>query len=119
MPHVVTERCVDCRYTDCCAVCPADCFREVKEPAMLVIDPDSCVDCCLCVPECPINAIYADTEVPDHYQEWIEFNKELFAVGENLTKKEGPLPTAVDLAEIHKREATAGWSSVEPSGAAS
>ena len=54
MTHVVTGRCVDCRYTDCCTVCPVECFYEVKDLAMLVIDPDTCIDCELCVPECPI-----------------------------------------------------------------
>ena len=118
MTHVITARCRDCRYTDCVEVCPVECFYEVEDPAMLVIDPDTCIDCQLCVPECPVNAIYADSEVPEHYQEWIEFNRELFAVGTNLTQKKDSLPTAVDLGEIHEREATAGWSSVEPGEAA-
>ena len=65
MPHVVVGRCVDCRYTDCCTVCPVDCFYEVENPAMLVIDPDTCIDCELCVPECPINAVYPESEVPE------------------------------------------------------
>ena len=51
MTHVVTGRCVDCRYTDCCTVCPVECFYETKDPAMLVIDPDTCIDCELCVPD--------------------------------------------------------------------
>ena len=70
MAHVVTERCVDCRYTDCCAVCPVDCFYEIQSPAMLVIDPDTCIDCALCVPECPILAIWPVDELPDAYAEW-------------------------------------------------
>ena len=65
MAHVVTERCVDCRYTDCCAVCPVDCFYETESPAMLVIDPDTCIDCGLCIPECPIQAIWTEDELPD------------------------------------------------------
>ena len=72
MTHVVTGRCVDCRYTDCCTVCPVDCFWETKDPAMLVIDPETCIDCELCVPECPINAIYTESELPECYADWTE-----------------------------------------------
>jgi len=120
MSHVVTPRCMDCRYTDCVEVCPVQCFYEVTEPvAMLIIDPDTCIDCQLCVPECPINAIYADTEVPEHYAAYGgDFARELVPLGTNIQEKVGPLPTAVDLAGIHERETTAGWTSVEPGGAA-
>ena len=72
MTHVVTGRCVDCRYTDCCTVCPVECFYEVTDLAMLVIDPDTCIDCELCVPECPINAVYPESELPDCYADWTE-----------------------------------------------
>ena len=58
MTHVVTESCIRCKYTDCVDVCPVDCFRE--GPNMLVIDPDECIDCAVCIPECPVNAIYAE-----------------------------------------------------------
>jgi ferredoxin len=118
MPHVITARCMDCRYTDCVEVCPVECFYEVEDPAMLVIDPDTCIDCQLCVPECPVNAIYADSEVPEHYQDWIEFNRDLFALGTNITKKKGPLPAALDLDGVRQRETTADWPSVEPGAAA-
>ena len=57
MAHVVTERCVDCKYTDCCVVCPSDGFFEIENPAMLVIDPNACIDCGLCAAECPVGAI--------------------------------------------------------------
>lgn len=119
MTHVVTARCMDCRYTDCCAVCPVQCFYEVTEPAnMLVIDPDTCIDCGLCVPECPINAIYTEGELPEHYAEWTELNAQLFPTGTNVEAKQDALPTAVGLDEIKKREETAGWTSVEPENAA-
>ena len=62
MTHVVTESCIRCKYTDCVDVCPVDCFRE--GPNMLVIDPDECIDCAVCIPECPVNAIYAEEDVP-------------------------------------------------------
>ena len=63
MAYVVTESCIKCKYTDCVDVCPVDCFRE--GPNMLVIDPDECIDCTLCVPECPVEAIFAEDDVPD------------------------------------------------------
>ena len=62
MTFVVTEACIKCKYTDCVDVCPVDAFREGKN--MLVIDPDECIDCALCVPECPVSAIYAEEDVP-------------------------------------------------------
>ena len=74
MTHVVTGRCVDCRYTDCCTVCPVECFYETKDPAMLVIDPDTCIDCDACVAACPVEAIHADHDVPEDQQEWIDIN---------------------------------------------
>ena len=63
MTYVVTESCIKCKYTDCVDVCPVDCFRE--GPNMLVIDPDECIDCTLCVAECPVEAIFAEDDVPD------------------------------------------------------
>jgi ferredoxin len=117
MPHVVTGRCVDCRYTDCCTVCPVDCFYEIHEPAMLVIDPDTCIDCELCVPECPINAIYPESELPDCYKDWVDKNKDLFAAGKQTSEKVDPLPSALALAEIQNRERSAGFSVDEPSKA--
>ena len=62
MTYVVTESCIKCKYTDCVDVCPVDCFRE--GPNMLVIDPDECIDCTLCVAECPVEAIFAEDDVP-------------------------------------------------------
>ena len=75
MTYVVTEDCIKCKYTDCVEVCPVDCFHE--GPEMLVIDPDECIDCALCVPECPIDAIYADDEVPESQLNFIQINKQL------------------------------------------
>ena len=66
MTYVVTETCIKCKYTDCVDVCPVDCFRE--GPNMLVIDPDECIDCTLCVAECPVEAIFAEDDVPDSQQ---------------------------------------------------
>jgi ferredoxin len=75
MPFVVTEACIKCKYTDCVEVCPVDCFHE--GPNMLVIDPDECIDCTLCEPECPVEAIMAEEDVPQDLQEYIELNAEL------------------------------------------
>lgn len=119
MTHVVTARCLDCRYTDCCVVCPVECFHKIDDPAMLVIDPGTCIDCQLCVPECPVHAIYSEAELPAHYAEWKEFNAQLQATGPATSKKEAALPNALTLEQVHQRERTAGWTPVEPSGAAS
>lgn len=75
MTYVVTESCIKCKYTDCVDVCPVDCFRE--GPNFLVIDPDECIDCTLCVAECPVEAIYAEDDVPADQRAFIEINAEL------------------------------------------
>lgn len=117
MTHVVTSRCVNCRYTDCCAVCPVYCFYEIDDPAMLVIDPDTCIDCQACVPACPVHAIWFQGELPEEYGEWLAKNRELFPTGRNIEEPTEPLPTAVDLAAVQAREREAGWKIVEPSSA--
>src|SRR6267378_3064700 len=80
MTYVVTESCIKCKYTDCVDVCPVDCFRE--GPNMLVIDPEECIDCTLCVPECPVDAIFAEDDVPPAQRDWIPINAELSTVWE-------------------------------------
>jgi ferredoxin len=75
MTFVVTESCIKCKYTDCVEVCPVDCFHE--GPNMLVIDPDECIDCTLCETECPVDAIYADDDVPDSQRRFLQLNEEL------------------------------------------
>jgi len=117
MTHVVTERCVDCRYTDCCVVCPVDCFYEVTNPAMLVIDPEVCIDCGLCIPECPIAAIWPEDELPEVYRPWTEKNGELFGGGTKIKTKQDPLPGALPLVKIQTRERERGWAVDEPKGA--
>ncbi len=117
MAHVVTERCVDCRYTDCCAVCPVDCFYEIDSPAMLVIDPNTCIDCGLCIPECPIQAIWPEDELPDAYSEWLDKNGELFGGGTVIKTKKDALPGALSLAQIQAKERERGFEVEEPSGA--
>ena len=92
MTYVVTESCIKCKYTDCVNVCPVDCFKE--GPNMLVIDPDECIDCAVCVPECPVNAIYADDEVPDEQKEFVALNAELAKKWPAITDTKDPLPEA-------------------------
>ena len=75
MTYVVTESCIKCKYTDCVDVCPVDCFHE--GPNMLVIDPQECIDCTLCVAECPVEAIFAEDDVPADQREFIALNAEL------------------------------------------
>ncbi len=69
MTHVVLESCIRCKYTDCVDVCPVDCFRE--GPNMLVIDPDECIDCAVCIPECPVNAILPEEDVSQEQMKFI------------------------------------------------
>ncbi|HIL94063.1 MAG TPA: ferredoxin family protein [Cycloclasticus sp.] len=75
MTFVVTESCIKCKYTDCVDVCPVDCFHE--GPNFLVIDPDECIDCTLCEPECPVEAIYSEDELPEGQESFIALNAEL------------------------------------------
>ena len=119
MPHIVTERCVDCRYVDCARVCPVDCFYQADEPAMLVINPDECIDCKACIPECPVHAIYPDDELPDVYSEWTERNEELAAKGEQVSSDTDlePFPNANTLEQVQARETDRGWDVAEPSDA--
>ena len=92
MTFVVTESCIKCKYTDCVEVCPVDCFYE--GPDFLVIHPDECIDCALCEPECPINAILSEDELPDDQIEFIEINARLSEVYENIVEAKDPLPDA-------------------------
>jgi len=96
MTHVVTENCINCKFTDCVDVCPVDCFRE--GPNFLVIDPDECIDCAVCIPECPANAIFAEEDTPADQLAFIKLNAELsLAKGwKSITKRKAALPEADD-----------------------
>ena len=96
MTYVVTESCIQCKYTDCVDVCPVDCFVEV--PNFLAIDPEECIDCTLCVAECPVEAIFAEDDVPEDQQEFIEINAKLAKVWPIITAKKDALPDADDFA---------------------
>ena len=75
MTFLIGDSCIKCKLTDCVEVCPVDCFYE--GPNMLVIDPDECIDCALCEPECPVDAIFADDEIPEGQEKFLELNREL------------------------------------------
>ncbi|MGQ3892569.1 ferredoxin FdxA [Legionella sp. CNM-4043-24] len=89
MTFVVTENCIKCKYTDCVEVCPVDCFYE--GPNFLVIHPDECIDCALCEPECPVNAIVSEDDLTGDQKVFQELNAELSKKWPNITsKKDGP-----------------------------
>lgn len=94
MTFVVTSNCQRCRFTDCVSVCPVECFHGDAE--MLYIDPDECIDCGACVPECPVEAIYDETELPEELQAWTEINKNKAPDLPSVTETSEPLPTAED-----------------------
>jgi len=102
MTYVVTESCIKCKYTDCVDVCPVDCFRE--GPNMLVIDPDECIDCTLCVPECPVEAIFAEDDVPDAQQEFIALNREREQVWKPIIERKSPPPDADQWAKVKDKK---------------
>ena len=92
MTYVVTENCIQCKYTDCVDVCPVDCF--VAGPNFLAINPDECIDCTLCVAECPAEAIFAEDDVPADQQHFIELNARLSKVWPVITARKEPLEDA-------------------------
>jgi len=92
MTFVVTDNCVDCRFTDCVSVCPVDCFYG--DGKQLYIHPDECIDCGACEPECPVEAIYDEANLPEDKETWIEINAKQSLEAENITQKQDPLPTA-------------------------
>ncbi len=88
MAFVVTEPCIKCKYTDCVEVCPVDCFYEGEN--FLAINPEECIDCALCEPECPVDAIYAEEDLPEKYHRYLELNAKLSAQWPNITVKKEP-----------------------------
>jgi ferredoxin len=92
MTYVVTENCIRCKYTDCVEVCPVDCFHE--GPNFLVIDPEECIDCTLCEPECPAEAIFAEDDLPPGMEQFLELNAELARTWPVITQKKEPSPDA-------------------------
>jgi ferredoxin len=101
MAYVITEPCIRCKYTDCAAVCPVSCFHE--GPNFLVIDPDECIDCDLCVPECPVDAIFAEDDVPADQARFIALNAELAKVWPMIDVKKDALPDAEEWAKVTEK----------------
>jgi ferredoxin len=106
MTFVVTESCIQCKYTDCVAVCPMACFFEGAN--FLVINPDECIDCSMCVPECPVNAIVAEHEIPDDQIHFVKLNKELSRdpAWKRITRTTSPLRDHEKWAGVKDK---AGW----------
>ena len=98
MTFVVTESCIKCKLTDCVEVCPVDCFHE--GPNMLVIDPDECIDCTLCEPECPVEAIFSEDELPANQVRFLELNAELAANWPVITAMKDAPEDADDWREV-------------------
>ncbi|MBY6204967.1 ferredoxin FdxA [Halomonas denitrificans] len=92
MTFVVVENCIKCKYTDCVEVCPVDCFHE--GPNFLVIDPEECIDCTLCEPECPVQAIYPEDDLPADQQDFLQINEELSREWPVITERKDPPPDA-------------------------
>ncbi|MBW7860298.1 MAG: ferredoxin family protein [Rhodocyclaceae bacterium] len=101
MTHVVTEACIKCKFTDCVDVCPVDAFRE--GPNMLVIDPQECIDCTLCIPECPVDAIVREEDLPESQREYLELNAQLALQWPVITEVKASLPDAEQWAEAAQK----------------
>ena len=103
MTYVVAEPCVACKYTDCVDVCPVDCFYEGEN--FLVINPDECIDCGACVPECPTEAIFSEDDLPEKWAEYKELNAKLAAHWPVITSKKDPLPQADEFKAVEAKRA--------------
>jgi ferredoxin len=95
MTYIVTEHCLKCKYTDCAEVCPVEAFHE--GPEMLYINPSTCIDCNLCVAECPVEAIYSEEELPKKYENWTKINADECEKYPTIAEKKAALPGALTL----------------------
>lgn len=103
MAFIVCEPCIKCKYTECVNVCPVACFREGEN--MLVIDPDECIDCGVCVDECPVHAIFSEDEVPEKWKEYIALNAQYAKQWPIIDESREPLETAEAYKDVeNKRE---------------
>lgn len=101
MAFVVAEPCINCKFTDCVDVCPVDCFYEGQN--MLVINPDECIDCGACVPECPVEAIFDEDELPEKWEKYTELNAKYAAEWPNITAKKDPLSTSEEYKDVEDK----------------
>lgn len=106
MTYVVTEHCQKCKYTDCAEVCPVEAFHEA--PDILYINPATCIDCNLCVAECPVEAIFSEEELPKKYEKWTKINAEECEKYPTIAEKKAPLPGALTLEQWKEIDAKAG-----------
>jgi ferredoxin len=105
MTHLVTNNCIQCKYTDCVVVCPVDCFYE--GPNFLAINPDECIDCGVCIPECPVNAIVEENDLPEQERKyWFDINERLSQKWPNITKRKEPLPDADGWKDIEDKRSS-------------
>ena len=98
MTFLVGENCIKCKLTDCVEVCPVDCFYE--GPNMLVIHPDECIDCALCEPECPVDAIFSEDEIPEGQEDFLDLNAELAEIWPNINEQKDPPPDEAEWREV-------------------
>lgn len=101
MAHIVTDSCIACKYTDCVTVCPVDCFHE--GPNFLVIDPEECIDCALCVSECPAKAIKTEHNLNEEDEIFIEINRELSHKWPVISIQKSPLPHAEEMSKVQNK----------------
>ena len=101
MTHVVAEPCIQCKYTDCVDVCPVDCFVEGEN--FLAINPDECIDCGACVPECPTEAIFTDDDLPEKWSEYLELNAKLAESWPVIDHKKDALPDADEWKDVAEK----------------
>ena len=102
MTYIVKDECIKCKHTTCVEVCPVNCFHEGEN--MLVINPDECIDCGVCEPECPVNAIVSDYDYNEEDKEkWLLINKKFSALWPNISKIKDPLPEAEEFKEIKNK----------------
>ena len=102
MAFIVTEPCIKCKYTDCVSVCPVACFREGAN--MLVIEPDECIDCGVCVDECPVTAIFPEEEVPEKWHSYIELNAKYSQDWPTIEESKDPLPDAEEFKDVEEKK---------------
>lgn len=101
MTHVVTEACIKCKFTDCVDLCPVDAFRE--GPNMLVIDPEACIDCALCVPDCPVDAIFHEADLAPSQSDYVELNASLAQVWPPIVEVHEALPDAHEWTGVERK----------------
>ena len=103
MTHVVCQPCFACKYTDCVVVCPVECFYEGEQ--MVYIHPEECIDCGACVPECPVEAIFDEDDVPDEWVDYIEINAQLSAEWPTIDEPKDPHPEADTMRDVDSKRA--------------